>query len=458
MDDLNVITERPQQLPHFLAKLWSILDDPQYENAICWDNSGESFHIVDSYLFKNAVLPRYFKHNNLNSFVRQLNLYGFRKIPIVGNACLLNENGDNLHFSHPFFIKGNFHLLQHIKRNAVKGTGNSKVKQEQAAEKRQVTVPEEDLVVLFSELKVMREKQSTMKNTIRQLTRDNILLWQKMAALENGQNKQQENVRQLVQFMMALVQPQKRLSSSQRIMQLDEMDERGRRNVSPKNGRTYSQSPVNALALQRGQMVRPALDFGILDAIQRELNENNFDIGSSLSMNAENALLEGLQLRQRAIEEGGPYLEDDILQNVDDEPRQLSTARSSLQRYRSNPEPGIKRSFKQCFPSYSNSVVLTPKKYAHEAVTEYDNPSTSQQVYEEIPQSVSDNAAFETYASPAGMNDQESYYYVDEQGNQCMPELDFDQISNDFLLDNEVVIPQIEGTDQPEEEEDGLRV
>lgn len=66
--------DKQHQLPHFLAKLWSILDDPQYEEAICWDKSGESFHIVDSYLFKNAVLPRYFKHNNLNSFVRQLNL------------------------------------------------------------------------------------------------------------------------------------------------------------------------------------------------------------------------------------------------------------------------------------------------------------------------------------------------------------------------------------------------
>ncbi|CAD5209698.1 unnamed protein product [Bursaphelenchus xylophilus] len=456
MEELNVINDRQPQLPHFLAKLWSILDDTQYENAICWDKSGESFHIVDSYLFKNAVLPRYFKHNNLNSFVRQLNLYGFRKIPIVGNACLLNENGDNLHFSHPFFIKGNFHLLQHIKRNAVKGTGGSKAKQEQAAEKRQVSVPEDDLVCMFSELKLMREKQNTMKNTIRQLTRDNILLWQKMAALENSQNKQQENVGKLVQFLMALVQSQKRVhNNSQRIMQLDELDERARRNPSPKSNRAYNQSPVNCLAIQRGQGIRPTLDFGILDGIQRELTENSFDMTSNLSMNAENALLEGLQLRQRAIEEGGPYLEDGILQNVDDEHRSSHVGGSSLQRYRANGEPSVKRSFKPCLPSYSPNIMLKPKKYAEELLQSYDVPSTSQHVYEEEDQQqMTENMGYETYPSLGLVGDNETFYYVDEQGNQFIPELDLDQIPNEFLLDHEVVIPQIEHSEQLADEED----
>ena len=93
---------------------------------------------------------------------------------MVGNGAILNDNGDNLHFLHPYFIKGKSHLLQHIKRNAVKGTGNSKVKQEHASannDKKSVSVPEDELICLLQELKIVRERQAGMKNTITQLTR-----------------------------------------------------------------------------------------------------------------------------------------------------------------------------------------------------------------------------------------------------------------------------------------------
>lgn len=38
---------------------------------------GKSFHIIDNYGFCEIVLPRYFKHKNIASFVRQLNLCNF---------------------------------------------------------------------------------------------------------------------------------------------------------------------------------------------------------------------------------------------------------------------------------------------------------------------------------------------------------------------------------------------
>ncbi len=52
--------------------------------------------------FTNSVLPKYFKHCNYASFVRQLNLYGFTKV-----------GADPLHreFSHPRFTRGRPELL-----------------------------------------------------------------------------------------------------------------------------------------------------------------------------------------------------------------------------------------------------------------------------------------------------------------------------------------------------------
>lgn len=202
-----------------------------------------------------------------------------------------------------------------------------------------------------------------------------------MAALRNAQTKQQENVGKLVQFLMSLVQPQKRMNhNTQRIMQLDEVDEASQRG-SNKQRQFHQPQPNNCVALPRGPQRAP-LDFGILDNIQRELRES-FDIGSTLSMNAENALLEGLQLRKRAIEEGGPYLENGVLNENDDEegPSSSRSLSTSLQRYRATD----KRSFQQSFPAYSSSSLsLTPKKYLKdvESPTRDDIPTSSQIEYD----------------------------------------------------------------------------
>ncbi|KAL3042384.1 hypothetical protein OYC64_020349 [Pagothenia borchgrevinki] len=70
---------------NFPAKLWRLVNNPLNE-GICWDIHGEVI-LIDQQLFEKQILsprantsPDAFKTTNFSSFVRQLNLYGFKKV------------------------------------------------------------------------------------------------------------------------------------------------------------------------------------------------------------------------------------------------------------------------------------------------------------------------------------------------------------------------------------------
>lgn len=72
---------------------------------IQWSPSGGSFSISNRDAFID-LLPHFFKTKNFNSFVRQLNMYGFHKV----------KGMHDQEFKHPFFRKGHNEFLCYIKR------------------------------------------------------------------------------------------------------------------------------------------------------------------------------------------------------------------------------------------------------------------------------------------------------------------------------------------------------
>ena len=64
-----------------------IIKDHDNQISVRWAPNGVGFIVIDEEAFSKIVLPKYFKHSNYSSFVRQvylkiiqLNMYNFHKI------------------------------------------------------------------------------------------------------------------------------------------------------------------------------------------------------------------------------------------------------------------------------------------------------------------------------------------------------------------------------------------
>ncbi|CAO3625562.1 unnamed protein product [Cunninghamella blakesleeana] len=103
----------------FVNKLYNMLEDDSIRNLIHWSENGDLFCVVNPTTFSELVLPQYFKHNNWQSFVRQLNMYGFHKVNDMIHSNLTAES-QKWEFKHQHFKRGAVDELQNIKRKSAK--------------------------------------------------------------------------------------------------------------------------------------------------------------------------------------------------------------------------------------------------------------------------------------------------------------------------------------------------
>lgn len=115
-----------KQIPPFVQKLSSFLDESKNTDLIRWSDRGDSFIVLDEDEFAKTLIPELFKHNNYASFVRQLNMYGFHKrVGLSDNSMKASErkNKSPSEYYNPYFKQGHPNLLWLI--NKAKG-GSSK--------------------------------------------------------------------------------------------------------------------------------------------------------------------------------------------------------------------------------------------------------------------------------------------------------------------------------------------
>jgi hypothetical protein len=97
----------------FPAKLYNLLANVERQGAthiVSFTPDGRAFKIHDPDAFMRDVAPDFFRQSHITSFVRQLNFYGFDRVPHGPNRGA---------FAHPSFLRGRPELLDSIERQIV---------------------------------------------------------------------------------------------------------------------------------------------------------------------------------------------------------------------------------------------------------------------------------------------------------------------------------------------------
>ncbi|KXN84839.1 Heat shock factor protein [Leucoagaricus sp. SymC.cos] len=180
-----------QGVPAFLQKLYEMIDDFNGQGLIRWSEDGESFFILDHERFAREILGGWFKHQNFSSFVRQLNMYGFRKIPHLRQGVLRSESGDTefWQFAHENFRRNQPDLMCLIHRKKVAAPAG-------AAGGQAI-----DVASILQGIAAIKRHQTTISEDLNQLKQSNQLLWQESMAARERLQKQDDTLTRIIRFL-----------------------------------------------------------------------------------------------------------------------------------------------------------------------------------------------------------------------------------------------------------------
>ena len=157
-----------------------------------WSDDGNMIEILNQELFEQLVIPNYFGHRNFSSFARQLNFYGFRKVPslVVRNTDPTGNEKKVVTFQNPDFKRDEPELMKSIRRSTRSGQSDSSNQQEVEKLKKRL----EEMESMMSSLTdtfdhKLKELQTSYRNRIEELK----VMAQQSDHIEALQNSEKSN-------------------------------------------------------------------------------------------------------------------------------------------------------------------------------------------------------------------------------------------------------------------------
>ncbi|GAD92100.1 heat shock transcription factor [Paecilomyces variotii No. 5] len=226
-----------KQIPPFVQKLSSFLDESKNTDLIRWSDDGNSFIVLDEDEFAKTLIPELFKHNNYASFVRQLNMYGFhKKVGLSDNSMRASErkNKSPSEYSNPYFKRGHPDLLWLIQKpknvpgqGGKSGKGNARMKAEDGDENEGEEYGEdgapgqndrsrargqlsltgagylqkEQLSGVYRELQAIRQQQQIISSTINKLRREHEQLYAQAATFQEQHTRHENSINAILTFL-----------------------------------------------------------------------------------------------------------------------------------------------------------------------------------------------------------------------------------------------------------------
>ncbi|KAJ7006159.1 heat stress transcription factor A-6b [Populus alba x Populus x berolinensis] len=267
--------------PPFLTKTFDMVDDPMTNHIVSWSRGGFSFVVWDPCSFSANLLPRYFKHNNFSSFVRQLNTYSwiallmkcrdvFKAISMFwtsnGTVCqsdilegFRKIDPDRWEFANEGFLRGQKQLLRNIKRRKA---ASQPLSQQQARDAcvevsrfgldGEIDLLKRDRQVLMMELAKLRQQQQKARSYIQAME-------QRLQGTEKKQQQMMQFLARAMQnpaFLLQLVQQKGKRKEFEEAMTKKRripVDQRpGRSGGGESNRIDGSANPIKAEALEYG--------------------------------------------------------------------------------------------------------------------------------------------------------------------------------------------------------------
>ena len=108
---MNSKEDNSTRFPIVLHEILDFCEMSSHENIISWQPHGLSFKIHDPERFSETVLPLFFKHSKIKSFMRQLYYYNFHRI---------TEGYDINCYYHEHFVRGGKPLSNKVIRKTRK--------------------------------------------------------------------------------------------------------------------------------------------------------------------------------------------------------------------------------------------------------------------------------------------------------------------------------------------------